>query len=191
MSKLSRSILFYFFVLFIPLTLQGYQSAHIIAVGQCVDTNGVKENCVFLGLMSKGKLSTFGGFREEDELDPKQTAAREMEEEALGVLGDQKEIRNMLSQVKPLFDANGHICYVLFMKNIGNDVSAKFKKLRFSGAKLTKSQKEMVDIVPISAKSIREKVLRNEELLFEDNEGVQRPIRIERVFIEAVLQGCL
>jgi len=184
------SILFCFFSTIIPLTLQAYQSAHVITLGYKVDKEGLEKNYVLFGLMSTGKLSTFGGLRDPDENDPKNTAAREMEEESLGILGDQKNVRQLLRGVKPLSEVDGHICYILPKKKYGNNLSRKFKKIRFNDSvELTKSQKEMVDIVAVNVETIREKILNNESLLFEDNDGVLRPIRVERVFIEAVMNG--
>ena len=192
MYKLFISILFCFFSAIFPLTLQAYQSAHVIAVSSIVDKDGIKKDCVLFGLMNNGKLSTFGGLRDQDESNPKDTAARETEEESLGILGDQEKIRKMLRGVKPLSEVDGHICYVLPKKKYGKNLSRKFKKIRFNNEiELTKSQKEMVDIVAVNIETIREKVLMNESLIFKDNDGNLRQVRVERVFIEAVLNGSL
>lgn len=192
MYKLFAYLSFCFFTTIVSLTLQAYQSAHVITVSYAVDKDGIEKECVLFGLMSNGKLSTFGGLRDPDESNPKDTAAREMEEESLGILADQKKIRKMLRGVKPLSEVDGHICYVLPKKKYGKNLSKKFKKIRFNDEiELAKSQKEMVDIVAVNVEAIREKVLANESLLFEDNDGNLRPIRVERVFIEAVTNGYL
>lgn len=192
MFNLFASIFLCFFSTIVPLSLQAYQSAHVITVSYDFDKNGVEKKYVLLGLMNNGKLSTFGGLRDPNETDPKDTAAREAEEESLGVLGDQIKIRKMLKGIKPLSEVDGHICYVLPKKKYGKNLSKKFKKIRFNDEmKLTKSQKEMVDIVAVDVEVIKEKVLMNEKLIFEDNDGILRPIRVERVFIEAVVDGYL
>jgi hypothetical protein len=192
MFKLFSSFLLCFFSAILPLTLQAYQSAHVITVHYEVDKDGIEKDYVLFGLMGNGKLSTFGGLRDPDESNPKDTAAREMEEESLGILGNQTKIRKLLRKIKPLSEVDGHICYVLPRKKYGKNLSRKFKEIRFNHeVELTKSQKEMVDIVAVNIKTIREKVLSNESLFFEDNDGILRPIRVERVFKEAVLYGYL
>jgi hypothetical protein len=172
---------------------QDYQSAHIITVGVDVNKKGkVTKKYVFFGLLNNGKLSTFGGLRDQGEKNPKVTAAREAEEEALGVFGNQKTIKKWLKNISPCFEVDGHICYVLPERNYGKDVSTRFKQIRFDKKiKLSRSQKEMVDIIAVDVYKIREKVLQNEALHFEDNEGVLRPVRIEAPLIEAVLNGHL
>lgn len=193
MYKLFPLLLLCLFSFFETSSLQGYQSAHVITVG--IDTNKkgkITKKYVLFGLLNNGKLSTFGGLRDEGETNPKRTAARETEEEALGVLGKQKAVMKLLKGLSPCFEVDGHICYVLSKKNYGKDVSAKFKKIRFNKKiELSKSQKEMVDIVAVDVDKIREKVFQNEALHFEDNEGVLRPIRFTPSLIEAVLSGHL
>jgi hypothetical protein len=170
---------------------QAYQSAHVITVS--VDTNQsgkVKKKYVLFGLLHNGKLSTFGGLRDTNETNPKVTAAREMEEEALGVLGKQYKVLKQLKNVNPCFDVNGHICYVLPEQNYGTEISTRFKQIRFNPKKkLSKSQKEMVDIVAVDVDIIRQKVMQQEPLHFEDNEGVLRQVRVEKPIIEAILSG--
>lgn len=190
MHKLFLFALLCFFI-FGNIYAQAYQSAHVITVG--VDTNKkgkVTKKYVLLGLLNNGKLSTFGGLRDPDETDPKVTAAREAEEEALGVLGNHKAVLKLLKNIDPCFEVDGHICYVLPEQNYGKDVSARFKQIRFDKKiKLSKSQKEMIDIVAVDVDKIREKVFQQEPLHFEDNEGILRPVRIEPPIIEAVLAG--
>lgn len=174
------------------LKLLAYQSAHVITLSSMVDKDGIEKDCVLFGLLSSGKLSTFGGLRDPGEENPKDTAAREAEEESLGILGTQKKIRNQLRGIKPLSEIDGHVCYILPKKTYCKNPSRKFKKIRFnSEIKLTKSQKEMVDIVSVSVDAIKEKVLTQEKLIFKDNDGNLRPIRVERVFIEAITGGYL
>jgi hypothetical protein len=193
MSKLYFLTILCLFSIFGNTSILAYQSAHVITVG--VDTNKkgtVTKKYVLFGLLNSNKLSTFGGLRDPDETNPKNTAAREAEEEALGVLGNQKTIKKMLKKVHPCFDVNGHICYVLPARNYGKDVSARFKKIRFNkDINLPHSQKEMVDIVAVDVDIIREKILQNQPLHFEDNKGILRPIRVELPIIEAVLSGYL
>ncbi len=73
------------------MALQAYQSAHVITVSYAVDKDGIEKECVLFGLMNNGKLSTFGGLRDPDESNPKDTAAREMEEESFGNIGRSKK----------------------------------------------------------------------------------------------------
>lgn len=193
MYKLFSLTLFCLFSIFGTICLQAYQSAHVITVGFDTDKTGkVTKRYVLLGLLNSGKLSTFGGLRDPGEKDPKNTAAREAEEEALGVLGRQKAIKSLLKGIDPCFEVNGHICYVLPQQNYGKDVSARFKKIRFDPKKkLSHSQKEMVDVVAVEVDKIRKKVFEGSPLSFNDNEGILRPIRLEAPFIEAVLNGHL
>lgn len=193
MCKLLSLTLFCLFSIFGTICLQAYESAHVITVAIETDKKGKEINrYVLFGLLNNGKLSTFGGLRDPKEKDPKNTAAREAEEEALGVLGSQKAIRIMLNAISPCFEVNGHICYVLPKKNYGNKVSARFKKIRFGDeTKLSHSQKEMMDIVAVEVDKIREKVINGHPLHFEDNENILRQIRFEAPFIKAVLNGQL
>lgn len=193
MYNLFSITFFCLFSFFGTLCLQAYQSAHVITVGIDTDKTGkVTKKFVLLGLLKNGKLSTFGGLRDPQEDDPKNTAAREAEEEALGVLGNKKTIRDRLKGVNPCFEVNGHICYVLPQKNYGQNVSARFKKIRFDpNSNLSYSQKEMVDVVAVEVDKIRKKVLEGNSLKFKDNEGILRPIRVEAPFIEAIMNGQL
>jgi hypothetical protein len=161
-------------------TLQAYQSAHVIVVSHYgVDKNKQPKKYVLFGLTRDGKLSTFGGLADRGEKNPKDTAAREAEEEALGVIGNQKAIRKRLRGLKPSSGmSSGHLSYVLPGKYFGDNLSRKFKKIRFDkNRKLSHSQKEMVDIVAVRVDKIRSKVLNGDKLIFKDNDGKMRPLR--------------
>lgn len=176
-----------------PLNLNAYQSAHVIVTSYVVNHHGVVKKYVLFGLTKKGKLSTFGGLRDHGESNPKDTAAREAEEESLGILGNQKSVRGMLHKIKPVTGVDGdHICYVLPQKDYGKHLSKKFKKIRFNkDIKLPYCKKEMVDIVAVDVELLRQKVFQGEDLAFKDNSGVLRPLRVKGPIVDAVKAGHL
>ena len=164
-----------------------YKSGHVIVIHS--DTKKQK-NYVLFGLTKKGELSTFGGLRDKGESNPKNTAAREAEEEGLGVIGNQDFVRKLLWGLKPLTHRGGHYCYILAPKDYGRHISQKFRKIRFDeNIKLPYCQKEMVDIVAVKVDSLIEKVHNREKLEFKDNNGKLRSVRIEHVFVKAVKYG--
>lgn len=196
MHKLFSFILICLACVGTPIDLQAYQSAHVIVTSYAMNRHGLLKKYVLFGLTYKGTLSTFGGLRDEGENNPKDTAAREAEEEALGVLGNQKSVRSMLHKVKPVTEKNSdHICYILPQKNYGKHLSKKFKKIRFDkNIKLPNCKKEMIDIVAIDVEVLRNKIFQGEELIFKDNAGVLRPLRlagVKPVIINAVKKGHL
>lgn len=155
--------------------LMAYKSAHAIVVSL-----HAKEKFVLFGLMGKSKkLSTFGGLRDPGEPEPKITAAREIFEESLGVLGNQKQLLVLLSNAKMVSDPNAeHITYVLPPKFYGSHIPTKFREIRFSkNVNLPYSQREMVDIVAVRVKDLRQKMLAGGHVTFPDNEGIQRELR--------------
>lgn len=157
-----------------------YQSASVIVVSNYGrESSGQPKKFVLMGLTKTGKLSTFGGQRDGGEYNPKDTAAREMAEEALGVLGGQAAIRSMLRGLKPSSGTvSGHLTYVLPGKFYGENVPKKFRQIRFdANSHLDYSQKEMVDIVAVSVHSIKNKVLNGKPLQFKDNDGNWRSLR--------------
>lgn len=194
MSKLLSFILICLFSALVPYHLQAYQSAHVIVISHYgFDQNQQPKRYVLFGLTRNGQLSTFGGLRDHGESNPKDTAAREAEEEALGVLGNQKMIRNSLNGVQPSSGTkSGHISYVLPGSYYGNHISKRFKEIRFDKKqKLSYSQKEMVDIVAVRIETIREQVLKGSSLKFKDNNGHLRPLRpaVEGAIKAAVKAG--
>ncbi len=191
MSKIVLLILVYSFSLLGTISLSAYQSAHIIVTGHALDKHGELKKYVIFGLTRNGKLSTFGGFREKDEKNPKTTAAREAEEESLGVLGNKKMFRCMLKNVKPITSKSfEHVCYILPEKEYGEDISEKFKKIRFDKtSKLSRCKKEMRDLVAVDLEEIRNKVLDGDDLRFKDNQGKLRSLRFNAIIIDAVKAG--
>lgn len=180
----------------LPIGLEAYQSAHVIVVSHYgFDKHKQPKEYVLFGLTRDGKLSTFGGLPDRRENNPKDTAAREAEEETLGVLGSEKTFRKMLRGLQPSSGTNsGHISYVLPGKYYGDSVSKQFKKVRFDKSrKLSHSQKEMVDIVAVRVETIRHKVLNGEKLQFKDNDGKMRYLRggVEGAIKAAVRAGHL
>jgi hypothetical protein len=159
---------------FTTLGAQEYHSAHAIVV-----SNYYGDNYVLLGKMKgSNKLSTFGGRRDPGEHNPKVTCAREVEEEALSVLGDQAHVLILLQNAHQVTGfKNGHISYVLPATFFGHRIPQKFRNERFNSKNLTYCQKEMIDIVAIRVDRLREKFLKGESLLFPDNQGVLRPLR--------------
>lgn len=157
-----------------------YKSAHAIVIsnyGRYQD--GQPKQYVLLGLTENGELSTFGGARDNFENDPKQTAAREVYEESIGLLGSPRDLLNKLKNCPISSGYNsGHITYVIPGEYYGDDISGRFKRIRFDkNRKLSHDQKEMIDIVPIRVDDIKNKILRNEKLIFPDNDGKMRSFR--------------
>ena len=176
MSKL----LPYLLLCLLPFGLQAYESAHVIVVSHYGnDINGQSQKFVLFGLTKKGTLSTFGGYADRGENNPKHTAAREVEEEAIGTFGDRKAILKILEGVKPCSGSNsGHLSYVLPGKFYGDHLPEKFRQICFNpNKKLKYSQKEMVDIVSVSVDLIHKKIQQGERLQFQDNKGHLRPVR--------------
>lgn len=180
MQKTFSLLFILFFTCLSTISLQAYQSASVIVISHYgFDKKKQPKKYVLFGLTKDGLLSTFGGLPDPGEKNPKDTAAREAEEEALGVLGDQKTFRMMLRGISPCSGMNsGHLSYVLPGKFYGDDIPGKFKKIRFDKKrKLSHSQKEMVDIVAIRVETLRKKVFNGDKLLFKDNDGNMRPLR--------------
>lgn len=168
---------------------EDYKSGHVIVVHY---DQATYEHYIIFGLSKKGKLSTFGGLRDPSETHPKNTAAREAEEEALGVLGSKSMVREMLKGLKEITKNDGHYCYILPCKDYGNALSERFTALRFNPElKLPFCKKEMVDLVTVRVETIRDKVWLNEKLEFEDNHGKLRPLRSKHIIQNAVRNGCL
>lgn len=194
MTKLFPLFFICLFSTIIPYHLQAYQSAHVIMISHYgFDQNQQPKRYVLFGLTKKGQLSTFGGLRDRGESNPKDTAAREAEEEGLGVLGNRKAIRNSLRGVQPSSGTkSGHMSYVLPGKYYGNHISQRFKEIRFDKKrKLSHSQKEMVDIVAVRVETIRQQVLKGGPLKFKDNKGNLRSLRpgVEGAIKAAVKAG--
>jgi len=130
-----------------------YESAHIIPLSRFRG-----HTYVILGLTKKGELDDFGGFRNSGETDPKVTAAREAEEETLGVLGSKTTLRKRLTGPIYVVDMNrGHPHYILPARDYGPIVS-KFNKRRYGKTKLSPCQKEMVELMAIRIEKVREGV---------------------------------
>ncbi|MBA3602973.1 MAG: hypothetical protein H0W50_04890 [Parachlamydiaceae bacterium] len=188
MIKLLPLIFIYIFSIVGVNTLEAdYKSGHVIVIHSDLEK---EKNYILFGLTKNGKLSPFGGLRDRGEKDPKNTAAREAEEEGLGVLGNKAIIRKMLNGVTEVTNKCGHYCYILPSKYYGNNLSQKFKKIRLDpNIKLKRCQQEMTDIVAVEVEVLRKKVFSGKRLEFEDNEGKLRPVRVENVIIEAVRKG--
>ncbi len=159
---------------FFTLMAEKYQSAHAIVISQYNH-----HDYVLLGKMKGTQvLSSFGGLRDPGEKDPKSTCAREVEEEALGVLGNQRQVYALLKNAPQISGFhNGHICYVLPATFFGNNIPFKFRKKRFNTHKLTHGQKEMIDIVSIRLDKLKATFLKGEPITFPDNQGIQRSLR--------------
>lgn len=195
-KKLVISFVFLLPMMMVPVCLQAYASAHVIVISHYgFDKNQQPKKFVVFGLTQKGELSTFGGLKDKGENNPKDTAAREAEEEALGVIGNTQTVRKMLRGINPSSGTNsGHLTYVLPGKYYGNNISRQFKKVRFDKKKkLSHSQKEMVDLVAVRVEEIRKKVKNGEKLVFTDNQGQLRPVRgpVGGALINAVQNGDL
>ncbi len=190
MIKLLPFIFIYIFsIAGVNTLLADYKSGHVIVIHFDLFS---QKNYILFGLTNYRKLSSFGGLRDSSEKDPKNTAAREAEEEALGVLGNKAVIRKMLKGVIEVTHKSGHYCYILPSSYYGNhnSLSQKFKKIRLDpNIKLLRCQQEMVDIVAVEVDLLRKKVFNGERLEFEDNDGKLRPVRVESVIIEAVKKG--
>lgn len=166
--------------------LSAYQSAHAIAVSEWgFDSQGKPIKYVLLGLTKQGKLSDFGGFKDAGETDPKNTAAREIEEESIGVLGQRKDLRTMLkgkTAVNPGKPDHPH--YVLPSKYYGNAVK-EFRKRRFGkGARLSTSQKEMVDLVPVQVDELKKSLARGKPAYIVDKQG-------KKLYFRGATEGAL
>lgn len=170
--------------------LQTYNSASIIPI-----SNYGKNQYVLLGLTQNGKLSSFGGLPESYEKNPKDTAARELVEETLGVLGSQSTIRNTLRGLEHVSGSkSGHLTYVIPGIYYGDNIPQKFKQIRFDkNNKLSHSQKEMVDIVAVRVDLIRQMASNGKTLQFNDNDGILRSLRkaTNDAIITAVKKGQL
>lgn len=172
-NTLSNCAFALFTFTFLPLA--AYQSAHAIVVSQYDN-----HQYVLLGKMQGGQtLSTFGGLRDFGENDPKATCAREVDEESLGVLGNQKSIYKLLQNAVQISGfKNGHICYLLPTTSYGHSIPSQFRQIRFNPHNhLSHSQTEMIDIVAIRVDKLKSKFAQGEPITFPDNQGVQRSLR--------------
>ncbi|NGX58053.1 MAG: hypothetical protein K940chlam3_00954 [Chlamydiae bacterium] len=130
-----------------------YESAHVIPVSVFQG-----KTYVIFGVTQKGVLDDFGGLRDIGETDPKMTAARETEEEALGVLGSKECVRKRLSgPVNEVAKDRGHPHYILPAKDYG-PIFKKFNNRRFGSQKLSHYQMEMVELVAIEIDEVRKGV---------------------------------
>lgn len=171
-----------------------YHSANVLVVSNYgYDKKHQPIKYVLFGLTQNGTLSSFGGNKEKWESNPKDTASREAVEETIGVIGSNSDIRNTLRGIQPSSGSqNGHYTYVLPGKYYGDHISARFKQIRFDPkAKLNYSQKEMVDIVPVKVEDIYNKVIKNQPLVFKDNNGNFCSLRDPNAVIKAINGGYL
>lgn len=174
-----------------PLAAQTYKSAHAIVVSQYGN-----QKYILLGEMEKNyALSTFGGFRDSDETDPRDTCARELEEETLGILGNRKAIRKLIENgVQVCGFQNGHICYLLPSNYYGKNIPYNFRQIRFSpNQQFSFCQREMIDIVAIPVAELKSKFAKGGTMTFPDNDGIQRPLRnaTRKALEEALDRGLL
>lgn len=144
-----------------------YSSAHVLYFCE----EGGRE-VLLMGLTSEGKLSTFGGMRERGEEDPRETAARELEEEALGVLGLRGDVVPNLKFYALEKSPN----YILRSKVDPHTAILAYRAKR--AGSLTAVQKEMIDIVAVDVDSLRAQIRLGLPLLFPDNQGFLRPFRL-------------
>ncbi len=195
-SKVVKLFSFMFFFLFSCLGINNlqatYESGHVIVIHSDLKS---KKKYVIFGLTKKHKLSTFGGLRDHGEMNPKDTAAREAEEETLGVLGNKTTFRKMLISVSAISKKkDGHFCYVLPSKNYGDllHLSHKFKEIRFDKTKkLPYCQREIIDLVAVEVDLLRKKVFNGDKFEFRDNSGKMRSVRVKNVLIDAIQNGYL
>lgn len=169
-----------FFLLLLQASyLSAYVSAHAIVVSEWgFDPQGKPVKYVLLGLTDKGKLSDFGGFKDQGETNPKDTAAREIEEETLGVLGNRSQMRVLLRGKQAVNPGKpDHPHYVLYPKYYGNVVK-KFRQKRFGKhTVLNHSQKEMVDLVPVRIDELKKGFAGRGPAFAFDNKGQKRYFR--------------
>lgn len=119
------------------------------------------ENYYYFGVEWNGKLGTFGGGKEQADLNhPHNTAVREADEESHGVFGDKKKFKLLLQnwqntgvqRIKNIYDQ--HVTYVVPVNTSYYNPMKKFaislKQNHYTGC-----EAEMSEVVAVKEKDLR------------------------------------